>query len=178
MAGTEEPFSVAVMVADWSAVRVPVEAVNVAEVALAGTATDEGTVNAVEALLESVTTELLLADFDSVTVQVALALEARVAGAHCSEVRVTGAATNESVVGTEEPFQVAVIVVDWFDSIAPVLAVNVAEVAFASTLTEEGMVKAAGVLLESATTELVLVDFDSVTVQVVLALEPRLAAAH
>jgi hypothetical protein len=34
------------------------------------------------------------------------------------------------------------------------------------------------VLLESATTVLLLVDFDSVTVQVVLALEPRLAAAH
>jgi hypothetical protein len=81
-------------------------------------------------------------------------------------------------VGTEEPFNVAVIVVDWFESTAPVLAVKVAEVALAGTLTEEGMVNAAGVLLESATTVLLLVDFDSVTVQVVLALEPRLAAAH
>jgi hypothetical protein len=59
-----------------------------------------------------------------------------------------------------------------------VLAVKVAEEALAGTLTEDGMVNAAGVLLERATTELLLVDFDSVTVQVVLALEPRLAAAH
>jgi hypothetical protein len=51
-------------------------------VALAGTLTEAGTVNTVEALLESVTTELLLVDLERVTVQVALALEARVAGAH------------------------------------------------------------------------------------------------
>jgi hypothetical protein len=80
--GTAEPFREAVIVAVWSAVRAPAVAVKVAEVALAGTLTEAGTVNTVEALLESVTTEVLVADFERVTVQVALALEARVAGAH------------------------------------------------------------------------------------------------
>ena len=66
----------------------------------------------------------------------------------------------------------------WSDSSAPALAVKVAEVALAATLTEEGTVNAVGALLESATTVLLVVDFDRVTVQVVLALEARLAAAH
>ena len=55
---------------------------------------------------------------------------------------------------------------------------KVAEVALAGTLTEEGTVNADGALLASATTVLVVVAFDSMTVQVVLALEARLAAAH
>ena len=82
VAGTEEPLKVAVMVAVWSAVRVPVEAVKVAEVALAGTLTEEGIVNAVEALLASATTELPVVALDRTTVQLALALDARLAGAH------------------------------------------------------------------------------------------------
>ena len=60
----------------------------------------------------------------------------------------------------------------------PVLAVNVAEVALAATLTEGGTVKADGALLERVTTVLAAADFDRVTVQVVLALEARLDAAH
>ena len=56
---------------------------NVAEVALAATVTEEGTVNRVEALSESVTTVLLVVvDIDRVTVQVVLALDARLAAAH------------------------------------------------------------------------------------------------
>ena len=55
---------------------------NVAEVALAATLTEDGTVNRDEALLESVTTVMLVVDFDAVTVQVVLALEARLAAAH------------------------------------------------------------------------------------------------
>ena len=80
--GLDEPFNEAVRVAVWSETRVPVLAVNVAEVALAATLTEAGTVNRDEALLESVTTVLLVADFDRVTVQVVLALEARLAAAH------------------------------------------------------------------------------------------------
>jgi hypothetical protein len=60
----------------------------------------------------------------------------------------------------------------------PVLAVNVAEVALAETLTEDGTVNWDGALLESVTMVLLVADFDRVTVQVVLALEARLAAAH
>ena len=57
---------------------------------LAGTLTEEGTVNALGALLVSATTELLVVGLESVTVQVELALEARLAGEHWREVRVTG----------------------------------------------------------------------------------------
>jgi hypothetical protein len=78
----DEPFNVAVTVAVWSETRVPVLAVNVAEVALVAMLTEDGTVNWDGALLESVTTVLLVADFDRVTVQVVLALEARLEAAH------------------------------------------------------------------------------------------------
>ena len=87
-------------------------------------------------------------------------------------------ATRESVAGLDEPFNVAVTVAAWSESSAPVLAVNVAEVALAATLTEDGTVNMDEALLESVTTVLLVVDFDRVTVQVVLALEARLAAAH
>ena len=80
--------------------------------------------------------------------------------------------------GLDEPFNVAVTVAVWSESSAPVLAVNVAEVALAATLTEDGTVNRDGALLESGTTVLLVVDFDRVTVQVVLALEARLEAAH
>ena len=87
-------------------------------------------------------------------------------------------ATRESVAGLDEPFNVAVTVAVWSESSAPVLAVNVAEVALAATLTEDGTVNRDEALLESVTTVMLVVDFDAVTVQVVLALEARLAAAH
>ena len=45
MAAADEPFSVAVTVAAWFETSVPVLAVNVAEVALAATLTEDGTVN-------------------------------------------------------------------------------------------------------------------------------------
>ena len=82
MAGLDEPFNVAVTEAVWSETRMPVLAVNVAEVALAATLTEAGTVNRDAALLESVTTVLLVVDFDRVTVQVVLALEAKLAAEH------------------------------------------------------------------------------------------------
>jgi hypothetical protein len=79
----------------------------------------------------------------------------------------------------DEPFNVAVTVAVWSETSAPVLAVNVAEVALAETLTEDGTVNWDGALSESVTMVLLLVvDFDRVTVQVVLALEARLAATH
>ena len=87
-------------------------------------------------------------------------------------------ATSDNVTGLDEPFNVAVTVAAWSESSAPVLAVNVAEVALAATLTEDGTVNRDGALLESATTVMLVADFDRVTVQVVLALEARLAAAH
>ena len=178
VADVEGPFHVAVMVTVWSATSVPVLAPNVAEVTLAGTVTEEGTVNRDGALLESATTVLPAEDFDKVTVQVVLALEARLAVAHCREESVTVGDNRERVADVEEPFSVAVMVTVWSATSGPVLALNVAEVALAGTVTEEGTVRADGALLESTTTVLPAEDFDKVTVQVVLALEARVAAAH
>src|ERR1019366_819331 len=174
-ADVEEPFSVAVRMAVWSKTSVPVVAVKVAEVALAATLTEEGTVNTDGALLASATTELPAVDLDRVTVQVVLALEARLVAAHCRAESVAGV-SRERVADVEEPFSVAVIVAVWSKTSVPVLALKVAEVALAATLTEEGTVNADGALLASATTDLPAVDLDRVTVQVVLALEARLAA--
>ncbi len=72
----------AVMTALCGVVIVAADAVKVAEVALAAMLTEAGTVKTDEALLESVTKVLLMADFERVTVQVVLALDARVAAAH------------------------------------------------------------------------------------------------
>ena len=58
------------------------------------------------------------------------------------------------------------------------LAVNVAEEALAATLTEAGMVNCDDTLLASRTVTLLIVGFDKVTVQVVLALGNKVAAAH
>ena len=78
----EAPFSVAVIVALPFDTMVPAVALKVAEVELAGTDTEAGTVRA--PLLED--SEIVVAPFaaalDSVTVQVLLAPEANVAGAH------------------------------------------------------------------------------------------------
>src|ERR1035437_4571564 len=173
----DEPFNVAVTVAVWSETRVPVLAVNVAEVALMATLTEAGTVNRDEALLESATTVMLVVDFDAVTVQVVLALEARLAAGPCRAGGGSGA-IGERVAGADEAFNVAVTVAAWSETRVPVLAVNVAEVAFAAMLTEDGTVSRDEALLESVTTVLLVVAFDRVTVQVVLTLEARLAAAH
>jgi hypothetical protein len=59
-----------------------------------------------------------------------------------------------------------------------VLAVKVALVALAATLTEVATLSTDGRLLESVTVVLVAEDFDRVTVQVVLELGARLVAVH
>jgi len=51
-------------------------------------------------------------------------------------------------------------------------------VALAAMLTDGGRVKAGATLLATVTEVVLLTDFDSVTVQVVLALEASVAAAH
>ena len=175
-----EPFNVAVIVTGWSETSAPAPAVNVAEIVLAGTLTEGGMVSRDGALLESATAVLAVGAFDRVTVQVVLALEVRLVVAHRWLERVAGAAgaTREIVAAADEPFSVAVTVADWFETSVPVPAVNVAEAALADTLTEDGTVNAGEALLERATAVLVVAGFERVTVQVVLVLEARLAAAH
>ena len=139
-----------------------------AEAAFAATLTEDGTVKTDGALLVIVTAVLLVTDFVRVTVQVVLALDARVVAAHC-RVEMAGRVVSESVTDWDEPLSEAVMVADWSDGKAPVLTVNVADAAFAGTLTEGGTVSTDGALLESATAVLPATDFDRVTVQVVLA---------
>jgi hypothetical protein len=115
-------------------------AVNVAEEAPAGTVTDEGTVNTFDALLESTTAVVLVADCESVTVQVVVALEARVADAHCSEV-IVGRAVSERVAGWDEPFKVAVTVAVWSVVKAFAVARNVPVPAPAGMVSEVGTVR-------------------------------------
>jgi len=76
------PLSVAVMVALLLLVIVPALAANVAEVELAATETDAGTVR--DASLDDSATDVavLKEALDSVTVHVLVALEARVLGEH------------------------------------------------------------------------------------------------
>ena len=81
----------------------------VAEVALAGTVIDAGTVKTEAALLASVTKVVDATDFDRVTVHVVLAFGPRVEAAHCRLESVTGA-VRDSVTGWDEPLSVAVIV--------------------------------------------------------------------
>jgi hypothetical protein len=81
-------------------------AVNVAVVLPATTVTEAGTVNA-PALSERVTVAPPV--FDTVTVQVELPPDPRLAGAHASELSTTGA-TSEIVEVCVLPFSVAVMV--------------------------------------------------------------------
>lgn len=80
----EPPPSVPVMVADWLLDRLPAVILKVAELALAGTVTELGTVNEALVLLRITVAPFVSAGLLSVTVQVVLELAARLAG-HCKE---------------------------------------------------------------------------------------------
>ena len=105
----EAPFREAVMVAVWSAERAAVETVKVPEVAFAATVTEAGTFRA-ETVLASVTeVPPAGAALERVTVQVVLALGARVLVLHC-RLESVSAATSEMSLVLEAPFKEAVMV--------------------------------------------------------------------
>ena len=88
----------------------PVEAVKLAVVALAGTVTEAGSVRTLAMPPERATEDPAAGAAPvKVTVQVALALEARVEGVHCRE-EIRTAAVRETVALLEEPLRDAVIV--------------------------------------------------------------------
>ena len=153
-------------------------AVNVTVVAAAGTVTDVGTVSKA-LLLESETSDPPAgAAPESVTVQVEAALLARLAGAQTRLVRVMVGATNEIVAVLGTPAKVAVTVAAWLLAMTPAVAVNVAVVAAAGTVTDAGTVSKA-LLLESETSDPPAgAGFESVTVQVEAALLARLVGAQ
>ena len=98
------PFSVAVMVADWSLTIVPAVAVKVPAVLPAPTVTDPGTVNSAE-LLDSATVPP--AGLDSVTVQIVVPPDANPVGLQTNPLGTTGA-SSEMVAVSWLPFSVAV----------------------------------------------------------------------
>ncbi|MCU1336772.1 MAG: hypothetical protein JWO19_2353 [Bryobacterales bacterium] len=175
-----EPLRVAVMVGVWSDVTAAAVAVKVAVVAAGATVTEAGTVNAEVALLESVTVEPPVgAALESVTVQVVVDDAASVVLVHCGEVRVLGCAVLVRLTVLLEPLRVAVMVGVWSDVTAAAVAVKVAVVAAAATVTEAGTVNAEVALLESVTVEpLVGAALESVTVQVVVEDAARVVLVH
>lgn len=147
----EPPFSPAVTTAVAFAVTVPAVAVKVAEVADAATFAEAGTVS-IELLSETATDAPPEgAGPESFTVQVLLAPDAKVVGVQVSDETVTAAAAvrlNEAVF--EPPFKAAVTTAVVLAVTVPAVAVKVAEVVEAATLTEAGTVSIE-LLSESAT---------------------------
>ena len=150
---------------------VPAAAVNVAVVLPDPTVTDACTVNEA-ALLDSVTTAPPV--FDTVTVHVELPPDPKLVGLHVSPLTTIDVASEIEVV-CALPFSVAVMVAAWSLVIVPAVAVNVAVVLPDPTVTEAGTVSAPA-LLDSVT--VVPPVFDTVTVHVELAPEPRLVGLH
>jgi len=107
--------------------------------------------------------------FDTVTVHVELAPEAKLVGLQVRLLSVTGA-LSEMVAVCVLPFRVPVIVAVRSLAIVPAVAVNVAVVLVDPTVTEAGTVSVAA-LLDSATVAPPV--FDTVTVQVETAPEAR-----
>ena len=134
------------MVALSLALNVPAVAVKLAAVALAGTVTDAGTVRF--ALLEDSVTDVppVGAALESVTVHEVLALDARLEAVHVRDDRLAEA-NSEIMRGAELPLSEAVIMALALEVIVPAVAVKLAVVALAGTMTEAGTVRFA--LLES-----------------------------
>jgi hypothetical protein len=116
----------------------------------AGTATVEGTVSAVLLVVTSTTIPVLA--FERVIVQVALAPTARAVGVHVRAVKVMFAQSVRTWL-FDWPAKVPVIVADWSAGMeAAAVAVKVAVVAPAETVTEAGTGSRA-LLLDSVTTK-------------------------
>jgi hypothetical protein len=152
-----------------AAEKLPAVALKETDAAFAGTEAEAGTVTA-GALSLNMTTAPVETFCDSVTVHVALAFAARVAGEHCSPVSI-GDGASVKLVLCELPLSEAVI---WpvcpLESV-PVDAVNVPEMALAATVTEAGTVSA--VVLAASCTAIPALGAacDRVTVQLVLAFD-------
>jgi hypothetical protein len=162
---------VAVTVTVESEVTVPAVTVKVAEEAPELMVTEEGVVSR-ELLSERETEVLLVAALESVTVQVLEPLEPRLVGEQEREESATAAARSMEAV-LETLLRVAVTVTVESAETVPAVTVKVAEEAPEAMVTDEGVVSRA--LLSERETEVLLVAaFESVTVQVLEPLEPRL----
>lgn len=115
---------------------------------------------------------------DSVTVQDVLAPETTVVGEQESLDTVTGDPISGKVVVLDAKFRVAVMAADWFVNRVPVVALNCAEVAAPPTVTEAGTVRLPLLLTRLTGAPPPGAAWVNVTVQVLLAFEPRLDGVH
>ncbi len=142
VAGLELPLYVAVTVAIRLLLNAPVVALKLAVVDPAATVTDAGTVSAAWLLLSDTDAPPVGAAFDNVTAQELVALDPRLVGLHTSELTNTGA-TRLIVAGAELPLYVAVTVAARLVLNVPVVALKLAVVDPAATVTDAGTVNAA-----------------------------------
>jgi len=165
------PLRVAVMVAVWLVETVPVVALKVALVAPAPTVTEVGTVRA-EALSERATAVPPVgAALEIMTVHVLLALDARLVGLQDTE-ETAGAVRLTVVVAV--PLRVVVMVAVWLVETVPVVALKVALVAPAPTMTEVGTLRAEQLSERATAVPPVGAALEILTVHVLLALDPIL----
>jgi hypothetical protein len=114
-------------------------AVKVAEAAAAGTVTEAATGSRALLLERETVAPPVGAALVRVTVQVLTAPEARLAGLHASEERVTG--TTSEIVAVDRPLREAVIVAVSLPIKLSAVATNVALLALAGIVSEEGTVR-------------------------------------
>jgi hypothetical protein len=164
VADCDTPLSVAVIVAVWSVENEPALAVKFALVPLAGIATEAGVVNAAALSARVTVTPPAGAACDNVTVQVVLALGAKLAAAHCSAEIEFVAGTNDSDSEAEEVLSVAVIVAVSLKLKASVTAEKFATVAPPATETKDGTVKSVELELRATTVPPLGAACDSVSV--------------
>ena len=156
---------------------VVVVALNVAVVAAAATVTDGGTVSRALLLLSVTLAPPVGAACVNVTVHVLEAFCPRLVGLHVNEDTTTGA-TKLTVAFAELPLYVAVIVALWLLPIVVVVALNVAVVAPAATVTDAGTLKAVLLLLSVTIAPPVGAACVNVTVHVLEAFCPKLVGLH
>jgi hypothetical protein len=165
----DAPFRLAVKAAVWLAAIFPAVAVNVVEVAFAGTVTvAAGTGSMLLLLARPTAVPPFGAALFNVIVQLVTAPEFRLAGLHASEDSVSGwDATRLMVAVREAPFRLAVKVALWLEAIVPAVAVNVMEVLFTGTVTEGAGTGSRLLLLAKFTTVPPFAAWLRVTLQVV-----------
>jgi hypothetical protein len=161
------------MVAVELLVRVAVVALKIAEVAAAETVTEAGTVRVELVLVRVTLAPPVGAGWVKVTVQVLEAFCPRLVGLQASEETRTGA-TRLTVVLAELLLYVAVMVALELLPMVVVVAVKVAEVAAAETVTAAGTVRVELVLVRVTLAPPVGAGWVNVTVQLLEAFCPRL----
>jgi len=177
VAVAEEPLRVAVTTALWLLEKVPAVAVKVALVALAATVTEAGTGSAVALLLSATEAPPDGAACEMVTVQVVAVPEGSVLGLQATDETVAET-TRLTVAVAEEPLRVAVRTALWLLDKLPAVAVKVAVVALAATVTEAGTGSAVALLLSATEAPPVGAACERVTVQVVAAPEDSVLGEH